>query len=56
MTLEEIKDEFALQHYMTPNWMLLSDSQKANLVDVVAIKYAMQEVKEFSESVNRIFN
>lgn len=44
MTLQEIKDKLALEHYMQPFWFLLSNHQQAMLVDAVATAYAIEQL------------
>lgn len=52
MTLTELKDKLALEHYQQPFWFLLSEHQQAMLVDHVAIEYALSELNELKESLN----
>jgi len=55
MTLEEIKDQLANEHYSTPYWIWLNDYQRSNLVDHVALKYAIEQVSEFAIDIKETF-
>ena len=51
MTLTEIKDKLALEHYQQPFWFLLSEHQQAMLVDHVALSYAIIEIDLLKKSI-----
>jgi len=53
MTLEEIKDNLANEHYSTPYWIWLNDSQRALLVDLVAIEFAKETVNELKSRLQQ---
>jgi len=52
MTLTELKDKLALEHYQQPFWFLLSEHQQAMMVDHVAIQYALVELNALNDSLN----
>ncbi len=52
MTLEEIKDQLANEHYSTPFWIFLKDYQRAMLVDLVAIAYAKEQINLLQKSLS----
>ena len=52
MTLTELKDKLALEHYQQPFWFLLSEHQQAMLVDHVAIGYALNELSALKNEVS----
>jgi len=54
MNLEQIKDEVAVKHFNVIGWHELTDSQKAILVDSVAIRNAQEEVTEFAEKLKQL--
>lgn len=51
MTLTEIKDKLALEHYRQPFWFLLSEHQQAMLVDHVALSYAINEIDSLKQNL-----
>lgn len=50
MTLQEIKDKLALEHYRQPFWNLLSEHKQAMLVDIVAREYSVFNLKEMASA------
>lgn len=44
MTLEQIKDKLANEHYSCPFWNWLPIEKQAMLVDHVATEYALEQI------------
>lgn len=56
MTLEEIKDKSAKEVYGEIGWFMLTDTQKASLVNIVATEYALYHVQQTGKSTLEIIN
>ena len=52
MTLEQIKDNLANEHYSVPYWIWLNDYQRSCLVDLVAIQYALAQLNEHLKEID----
>lgn len=50
MTLQEIKDNLANEHYSCPFWNWLPESKQAMLVDIVAREYSVFNLKEMASA------
>ena len=53
MTLTELKDKLALEHYQQPFWFLLSEHQQAMLVDLVATEFVLIELRDVKQMLNK---
>ncbi len=53
MTLTELKDKLALEHYRQPLWNLLSEHQQAMLVDLVATEFVLIELRDVKQMLNK---
>lgn len=55
-TLDEIKDTVASEEYGALGWLELTDQQRAQEVDRVALRFAREEIKSVKETLDKLLN